>query len=367
MGFAQRLGVDATDEDVLEHFERDSYDGHTYRHLTDARHGIEPGTVLLGDRIVRGFPKVPRILVLDPGVPRQFDDVVHVEEKLNGYNLRVVRHAGDLLAFTRGGYCCPFSTDWVRAELATDEFFDAHPDAVLFGELYGPENPYTSHDYPGVDSLAFAVFDVRDPGSGTPLPVEDRRERCDAYDLPQAPHLGTYDPTDTGAIRERVRELASAGREGIVMKSADGRTLCKYTTGSANRDDLAYAFSVPFDYGRDFVFRRVIREGFQAVEFEEDEDELDARARKLGEAILRPMVETIRAIEDGETIGESHTIRGPPERIDAFLAYLGNQGIRVRIDDDRPENGERVVAFTKVMEATNDRTENYLGGQIVTE
>jgi putative ATP-dependent DNA ligase len=354
-------------EELREQFTEREYDGLEYRHLSDGRKGIERGTVLVAGSVVRGFPKIPRTLVIDPGVPKQFDGRLAVEEKLNGYNARIARIEGRTLAFTRGGLICPY-TSWLADGLSLDAFFDDHPGRMLCGEVIGHENPYTAHRYPGVESVAFRAFDVRERASGEPLAVGDRRELCEEYGIPQTGLFGIYEPGR--AVEELpgiVRELDRAGREGVVMQSVDGSRQLKYTTAAAHRGDLAFAFSLPFDYGRDFVFRRLIREAFQTVEFEESDETREERARALGEAILLSMVDTVETVESGQPVGERHTVRGDAAAIDALLRHLREQGLSIEIEEDGREDGERVVTFLKRTQSTTDKTRAYLDGTIVRE
>lgn len=365
--------LDATTEDpadLFEHFERRAGAGRTYRALPQARHGVERGTVVFDDGVVvRGYPSIPRVLVLEPGVPSYFDDAtsVAVEEKLNGSNLRIAE-VRDPLAFTRSGYVCPYSTARVRELFDLDGFFDDHPETMLCAEFVGPETPYTSHDYDDVDSDAVRVFDVRDRESGEPLPVTERRDLCAAYDFDQPRLLGYCDPDDAvEAVSAAIEKLDAEGREGVVLKTEDGTAMLKYTTGSQHRDELAYGFSLPFDRGQDFLFSRVVREGFQAAELEDDEEKLRERAHDLGESILLPMVETIRDVADGETVGECQTVRGPPGPIEAFLDHLRAQSLTIAVERDEFEDGERVVEFVKVAESTEGRIRHYLEGGVVDE
>jgi putative ATP-dependent DNA ligase len=377
--------LDSTAEnppELFEHFERRSSAGYTYHVLPDARHGVERGTVLVEGRdaggdtdvdpdagigsgaVVRGYPSVPRVFALDPGVTSFFgeSETVAVEEKLDGFNVRIA-DVGEPLAFTRSGHVCPYTTGRARALLDLPTFFTDHPRMTLCAELVGPETPYTTHDYEGVDSHAFRVFGVRNRESGEPLPVAERRDLCSAYDLPQPRFFGRYEPsTAVEGVREAVADLDAAGREGVVMRSADATSMLKYTTGSQHRDELAYGFSLPFDRGRDFLFSRVVREAFQAAEFEESEARLRERARDLGESILLPAVETIREVEREVTVGERHTVRGRAEEVDALLAHLRDQSLTLEIESDRREDGERVVEFVKVAESTRDRIRYYLEG-----
>ncbi|MEF8855078.1 MAG: RNA ligase [Haloarculaceae archaeon] len=366
---ATALDVDVSAEDLKEHFERNSFRGREYVHLPDARHGLERGTAVFEDAVVRGYPSIPRVLVLDPGVPDFFAgvDEVIVEEKLNGYNVRVVRVDGDRLALTRGGYVCPWTTALVR-ERVPDAFFEEHPEACVCVEVVGEENPYTTFSYPEVDGAGIRVFDVRERTTGEPYPVRERRDRCGAYDLPQVGLLGRYDREDAvGSVREQVESLDERGREGVALTSPAGRDVPKYTTSAIHRADLAHAFALPFDYGRDFLFARIVREAFQAVEFDEEPDAIRERARDLGESLLVPAVETIREVRDGGTAGETHTVRGSPAVVDELLRQFRDHGLEIEVEAEREDGDERVVTFTKVARSSQDRIQHFLEGGTIDE
>lgn len=368
MEVPEALGIDPEDApDVREHFTEDTFDGRTYWYLSDARHGIERGTVIIDGTVIRGFPSIPRVLVLKTGVPEYFDRPIAVTEKLNGYNVRIAA-VGEPLAFTRGGFVCPFSTAVAREVLDLDAFFRDHPDRMLCTEFIGPENPYTAHEYPDVDSVEPRVFDICDRETGTSIPVERRREIASSHGFPQPELFEIVEPGEAPArIESIIDDLDQRGREGVVMQSVDGSDRLKYTTGHQHQQDLAYAFSLPFDYGRDFLFSRLIREGFQAVEFEERGNELDRRAEQLGKAILKPMVETIRQVQSGETVGERHTVRGHPDTIESLLEHFDRQNVTVSVEADRTVDGDRVVEFVKVSDSTRDSIQHFLDGGTIDE
>jgi putative ATP-dependent DNA ligase len=355
-------------ERIEDEFVKRYYEGVEYRSLPDYQRRLEKGTVLLRGTVVRGFPKIPRTLVLETGIPRYFAGEFAVEEKMNGYNVRVTRIDGDVYAFTRGGIVCPYTTWKVQSDLELDPFFDEYPGTMLCGEMVGPENPYTPHDYEGVDSLAFRAFDVRDRETGDSLPVTDRRAILEDHDVPQVPFFGLLTPSE--AVEELPRivdELDDEGREGIVMKTPHVTQQLKYTTSSANRGNLEFAFSLPFDYGQDFMFRRLIREAFQSIEWEESGEEARDRAHALGEAILLSMTDTIEDVRDGRPIGERHAVRGEDEAIEALLEHFRDQGLQLVIETDESVPDGRLVRFVKKTQSTNDKTEAYLDGTIVQE
>jgi putative ATP-dependent DNA ligase len=307
------------------------------------------------------------VLILETGIPEFFDRPLAVIEKLNGFNVRIA-FLDKPIAFTRGGFICPYSTAMARKHLELEAFFDAHPEKMLCAEFIGPENPYTAHDYPEIDSVKPHVFDIRDQESGRPLSVRSKRDLATEFELPQPELFGIYDPEEAvTAVKDIVADLDDSGHEGVVMQSVDGLDLLKYTTGYQHREDLAHAFSLPFDYGRDFLFSRLIREGFQAVEFEEGEAELQERARGLGEALLKPMVESIKTVKANETVGERHTVRARPQTVRALFTHLESQGVSLEIESDRIVEGERVVEFVKVSHATRDKIDHFLGGGTIDE
>jgi putative ATP-dependent DNA ligase len=368
--YADALDLSEYDyESLLEKLQEREYDGTEYRYVPDYNTKVERGTVLIDGDVVRGFPKVPRTLVLSEGVPRYFDGEVVVEEKMNGYNTRVARIDGETLAFSRSGIVCPFTTRFLRRAYGEelDALLDELPDAMVCGEVIGRDNPYTAHDYEGVDSLDMRVFDVRDTRTGESVPVEKRRAMCDEHGLPSVPFYGIHSVEDAPEqVHEAIQELDERGREGVVMKTPDVTQQLKYTTSSANQGDLAFAFSLPFDYGQDFMFRRIIREAFQAHEYD-SEAEREERARSLGESILGSMVDTVERIDEGETVGERHTVCATPEEVEALLGHLRGMGLQIVIEEDRHEDNERYVEFVKKTQSTNDKTANYLDGGIVRE
>ncbi|MBS1263209.1 MAG: hypothetical protein MAG715_00380 [Methanonatronarchaeales archaeon] len=325
--------------------------------------GKERGTAYFeeaGD-VVRGFPKIRRILMLDPGVPNRFEGEVVVEEKMNGYNVRIARAGSETVALTRGGVRCPYTEHWVHRLMGEEAFSDL-PELVICGEMVGPDNPYVVSDAYGVESVQFFVFDVRRKGSNEPLPVDERRELVEGYGLSGVRELARVGAGETDEIREIVEDLDSRGREGVVMKDpAMDLDPVKYTTSSGNCKDLRYAFRYFQEYGADFIYPRAVREGFQAVEFEADMDE---RANRLGRAILEPLAETAVAGRKGERILEPVSVRVfDLSVVEEFERHLRSTGVdAIFREPEELDDGSYRVRIDRVRQGTDDKTANLLAG-----
>ncbi|MEM2096700.1 MAG: RNA ligase [Methanothrix sp.] len=328
--------------------------------------GVEPGTVIFenGD-VVHGYPKIRRAMMLGPAIRRNFLDRVAVEEKMNGYNIRAVSIDGDVYALTRGGYLCPFSTEVVRERIDPDLFED-HPDIVLCGEMVGPENPYVPKDVYPVESIDFYLFDISKKNCRSMMGVHATHALAEEYGVNVVPFFGEF-PVDRAAeeIFRIIKRLGRAGREGVVIKDPENRASpLKYTASESNCSDLEFAFRYYNDYAQDFFLSRVVREGFQSVEWNEDEAALRERALRLGESILVPLTDTIRRRMQGEQIMQQVQIRVRSiQTARDFEQHLRRMGTKAIFDIPEQDGDSYVVRILKQVMSTNDKTLAVIEGQ----
>lgn len=242
-----------------------------------------------------------------------------------------------------------------------NRFFKDHSDLVICGEMLGTDNPYVSHYYPEIGKLGFRIFDVREKVTGKPLPIKEKRELLEDYNLPPVNLLGVFTvPEAPSKILNLVKKMGKEGREGVVIKDPQMELPpLKYTSSQAHDDELVYAFKFPFDLAKAFFFSRVIREGFQSFEMQESEEEIGERARRLGESILYPMLETIKQVSEGEVAGEDLVMDADSlEEVEEFLRHLRDLGVvAVALEY---EDGKAVIR--RVHQSTTDKISNYLGG-----
>ncbi len=332
--------------------------------------GVEAGTTIFLEpfEVVRGFPKIPRTLLLYPGIAAHFSscEKVAVEEKMNGYNVRVALIGDEIAGITRGGFVCPYTTE-KAGELVGRDFFIEHPDLVLCGEMVGPDNPYVPKSIYDIESLGFFVFDIRDKLTGNPMPVMKRRELAEEFGLNSVRFFGEHDVEKAHiGIANIIRDFGTSLHEGVVIKDPEMiLPPVKYTSSMSNCADLKYAFEFYNDYGRDFFFPRVCREAFQAVEWEEPDDVLKERCRRIGESILLPMIKTIKKKKEGERITESVQIRVRNLRTaQEFEEHLRLLGVDAVFDEPEKLGDEYLVKIRKIYHSTTDKTDSILRGEL---
>ena len=325
---------------------------------------IESGSMIcFGGKIeiIRGFPKIRRTLMLYPSLKIHFKDEIAVEEKMNGYNVRIALIESKIIAFTRGGFICPYTTKKAPEIMDMSAFFADHPELVICGEMVGSENPYVTHRYREIGKLGFRIFDIREKGSNKAFSIKDKVKLLESYNLPRVKFFGLLKTDEAPEmIFELIHKLGMEGREGVVIKDpAMIIDPIKYTSSQAHNGELEYAFTYPFDFGRAFFFSRVIREGFQAYELDETEDEICKRAHKLGESILYPMINTIKEIDQDNLASEDILIHVDDlEEAENFARHLRDLGVVATVHSF----GEGKAIIRREHQSTSDRVSNFLRG-----
>lgn len=332
---------------------------------------IERGTVLYEKdgsfEIIMGFPKIRRAMVLDPTLKKHFNGLekVAVEEKMNGYNVRIAIAMEQIVAITRSGYICPYTTQKAKEKLNL-KFFEDFPELVLYGEMVGPDNPYVSKEIYGVESVAFYIFDIREKNTGKPLPINRRHEILKEYGFSQV-RLFNEIPLETAAeeIGKIIRKLGEKEHEGVVIKDPEMvLSPLKYTSSQSNCSDLRHAFKFYNETGRDYMLSRIVREGFQTVEWNENEVEFEKRCMQLGESILNSLRESIKSVKNGQRLYDEARIRVKDLKIAAeFEDYLKRLGIDAIFEEPQPVGEEYLIIVKKINKSTNDKTQAIWQGE----
>jgi putative ATP-dependent DNA ligase len=333
---------------------------------------IERGTVLYEKgnsfEIIMGFPKIRRAMVLDPTIKRHFIGLqkIVLEEKMNGYNVRIATANGEIIAITRSGYICPYTTQKAKEKLNLN-FFDDFPELVLYGEMIGPDNPYISKDIYNVESVEFYIFDIREKNSGKPLKIYKKQKILEKYGFFQVRFFGEILMKNVPReIEKIILELGEKEHEGVVIKDPEMvLSQLKYTSSQSNCSDLRHAFKFYNDTGRDYMLSRIVREGFQTVEWKENEEEFKKRCMQLGESILSPLRESIIGVKDGQRLYEEAKIRVRDlKTVKDFEDYLKRLGVDVIFEEPQAVEEEYLIKIKKMNKSTNDKTQAILQGDL---
>ena len=236
------------------------YRGIDYHHFLDDWHHIPRGTAVFGDTVVYGYPHIGRVLALEAGLKAHFQAPFWAEEKINGFNVRIVRIGDHILALTRGGFVCPFTTDRLP-DLMPLTPFDRHPELVVCAEVAGPDNPYLESSPPFIDrDVRLFVFDLMETNRAAFLPYRDKQALIERFRLPAVPCYGYFRVDEVERIRRLMLELHRDWREGLVFKEDSPRDhRAKYVTGNSNIDDLRAAADNLLELPPEYFTNRLLR------------------------------------------------------------------------------------------------------------
>lgn len=287
----------------------DEFDGTTYYRVVKKVGCLEKGAVVTDSEIIYGFPRIARILHLENGIKQAMDGPFYIEEKVDGYNVRIVMIQNEILALTRGSYVCPFSTDRLVDFFNIKKFFHENPDLIICGEIAGPENPY-NREYPShvTEDIKFFAFDIMTKNTDRQVPVEKRYKLFDKYGIPTVTRFGKYTHSDIKEIKKYIRKLNEKGCEGLVFKpiGSPGKMVKYVTAGSCIRD-IKVTSSVMIETQAEFFTHRMLRLLFYLQEHETRLD--DTFIKKTGDALLLPLFENVGKVAKGEMITERFRVR----------------------------------------------------------
>lgn len=328
---------------------------------------IPEGTALFGDDLIWGYPKIGRILQLEAGIAAQFEKPFWIEEKIDGYNVRIFRHGEDVLAITRRGYICPFTTDRVP-DFIDIRIFGKHPELVLCAEVAGPDNPYNEGRPPFIpEDIRFYVFDIMRKGEPDFLPQREKRRLLEDYALPSVSRFGRYELPQLGEIKELMLKLDREGREGIVLKEDSPRDYrVKYVTGRINISDIRVSKGSVRQLPPEYFMHRILR---LALFLEEHGLEVTpAIQRELGEALIDGIVGTVEQFREENKVLHGFRCRFR-KRANAELmvrdmkSRLGKRQMRQRRLEK--EADYYVLEFEKILPKTTGLLQNMLSGDVV--
>jgi putative ATP-dependent DNA ligase len=113
------------------------------------------------------------------------------------------------------------------------------------------------------------------------------------------------------------------------------------------------------------MLSRIVREGFQTVEWNEDETEFKKRCMQLGESILNPLRESVRSVKNSQRLYEEVRIRVRDLKTASdFEDYLKRLGVDAVFEEPQPVDDEYRITIRKLNKSTNDKTQAIWEGEV---
>lgn len=338
-----------------------------YLRFTGKFKSLPEGTAAFGDTVIWSYPKIGRIFQLKTGLATQLDAPFWIEEKIDGYNVRIFRHGDDILALTRRGYICPFTTDRLT-DFINPAVFAEHPDLVLCAEVAGPGNPYNEGGPPFIPAdVQFFIFDVMRRSQPGFLPQQERLRLLEEFGLPGVPQFGNRRLADWEDIRALIMKLNREGREGLIFKEDSPRNRrVKYVTGNSNLIDIrvsdASIQQLPAEYFMHRILRLVI---FLEEHGIEPTPEL---CQELGQSLLSGALDTVRQFRNHHKVFHTFQCRFRQQANAELLMQTLGQRLgsgQVRQQRLAKEGDYYVLEFTKVLPRTTGLLGHLLEGGVV--
>ncbi|BCB97177.1 RNA ligase [Dissulfurispira thermophila] len=322
------------------------FNGTTFIRLSQGYKHYQRGTVFYDKGIIPGYPRIMRILHLANGINRYFKDKFYIEEKMDGYNVRIAVINATPIAFTRGGFICPFTTDRI-SDLINTNFFNEYPEYTVCGEVVGPGSPYNTEDIPYIDEdVAFFAFDLIDE-KGNHLSAENRYKIFERFNIQQVKRWGPFSASDIDTVKNIVLELDRDSREGIVIKSVSDGKPVKYVTLSSCLRDLEATTHLITELPAGFFMQRILRAVFLCHEFAIpfSNEYLISSAKAL---YIIPG-ETLRAVAGGKNIKEFFNVKVRNKNtVDKLIQHLNRSGVRTHLASVEKSGDYYKVKFYKI-------------------
>jgi len=333
----------------------ESYLDIRYIRFADDSKPFKRGTVVIDDTIIPPYPKIGRLFILKEGLNRYFKEPFYIEEKADGYNVRVIYNKGRTLAITRGGFICPFSTDRLPDFYDFENFFKKNPHLVLYGEIIGPNNPYMELHPPYITfDVAFKLFDIYDSIEKRFLLPEERYRIADLYEIPQVSRFGLFNSEDFEKIKAIVLKLNEEEIEGVVVKSAEKAfKYFKYATPIINIKDIEADIDLLLELPGEFYTQRILRYTLSSLELGYDNQEV---IEKLGRIFIENFKKVIKEFKNTNKISRQYVLYfNKQENIDEFLKLENRASdlIKVKlIDIEKNTNKYKVTIEKTFLKAT---------------
>ncbi len=317
----------------------------TYVRFKNKFKKFERGTVITTGQIIPGYPHIKRIFYLKTGLKNIKSKKIYVEEKIDGYNIRIAKIKNNIYAFSRGGFLDLFATEKIN-ETHLPKFFEKYPEYILCGEMIGC-TPYTkpTKNY----EVNLYIFDILNNGKRTG--PKEKRKLLNKEKIPQPPLFGIS--SEYKELKKIVLRANKSKSEGIILRGEKGEVL-KYVCAKSDILAINETIKLFFDLPTGFINQRILR---SALFIEEHRLNREKYEKILGAAIYS-LIESLK-----EEIAEEFQIKIKNRKIwDQIIKHMSKE-IEVKIINEWEREGYRYIVFKKIYKKTNKKIRQLLSGK----
>ena len=353
--FSELESIKYGNDSIIEEL---TYKTISYQRIKKNFRGFNYGEIILVDRIIPQYPSIYRCYNFKKALQNHYQETEQflVEEKMDGYNVRIVSYSGEILCFTRGGFVCPYTTEISEKYPDIREFLVKNPDKVLCAEMIG-ENPYNTLSIRmyGPEPRLF-VFDIMTTKDFTCksrkrsflISTQEKMALFEQYNFDIVPVLGKFTPREYKKLKNLILQLNEAKKEGIVVKPLETtKKYIKYATPYADIEAITDHMTKSFECDTAHFRKRLFLIASYALEFANDKDEIfTILSKKLKTSLLGVLQENKKVEVYDLTISIENWLE---------LEKLLSRTLKITIlSDHRLENGKKRIRFEKYYKKTSD-------------
>lgn len=331
----------------------------TYQRIKKNFRGFNYGEVILDfEHIIPQYPSIYRCYNFKKALSNHFLETEKfiVEEKLDGFNVRIAINSNKIYAFTRGGFICPYTTEFLENYPEIKHFLLDNPDKVLCAEVIG-ENPYNTLSIRMYDSktriFVFDIMSMKDVTSKSRkrsylLPTYDKMQLFNTYKIQTVPLIGIFTAKDYESLKSILMNLNSEKKEGIVVKSIENRKkYIKYATPYADIEAIADHLTKSFECDTAHFRKRLFLIASYLLEFPYSKEEM---TNSLSSHLLTSMT---TVLQENQKIEEYELTISLENWLE--LEKLLTRTLKITItSEEKVENGKLRIKFEKYYKKTSE-------------
>lgn len=320
---------------------------------------IERGTVVHGKTIIPGYPHIKRIFTLRKGIEKNIKGKeLFIEEKIDGFNVRIAFIENKIWGFSRGGFLDLFVTEKAN-EANFEAFFQDNPDFIICAEMIGN----TPHTKPTKKfDVKILIFDIMNE-KGEYLKPKEKYKILDEYNLEGVPKLGEFrnNEKEIGKIEKISLKTNKQNSEGIMIRSEIGEKI-KYVNANSDIESFGSGVKKIFDMPLGFFIQRILRSAIYIHDFKMKKG---TYAKKIGESIITNLENQIKSLKQGEGIFEYHEILISDLRIWSEIKRSPNKEIAIEEVGIKEEEDRFKIKFKKHYKESEKLIREYLDGKAI--